>query len=367
MKSFRRLSTIDQAEIALEQGLAEGRWTKTLPSYKTLCQLLGVSAPTVALAVNRLVERGLLVSPGNRQRFRITDKARKAAKSGGGASDRRHLLAIFPLEPDESDQGNRRIVLEAIRCAVADGWECSQEAVDYLDARRPKRRWDDLLQHRPTHVLLAPGTRTMAEWARRHGLKVAGVGGQFIPPEVGSTIGFGMADILGHCAEQLHLAGHHRIMMPLWADLPGLAEFAARVIARRCRTNADRLLAEGWVTQWTAGTPESHRRQLGEGIARLRPTAIITFSWRDHLVASQCAAAAGLRVPDDLSLVTLNPGVDTDWTLPLAAHYRTSESALVKGVRLWRQDKPVSNEMLTQGVLESWRPGQTFGPAPSRA
>ena len=32
MKSFRRLSTIDQAEIALEQGLAEGRWTKTLPT-----------------------------------------------------------------------------------------------------------------------------------------------------------------------------------------------------------------------------------------------------------------------------------------------------------------------------------------------
>ena len=78
-------------------------------------------------------------------------------------------------------------------------------------------------------------------------------------------------------------------------------------------------------------------------------------------MASQCAAQAGLRIPQDLSLVVLNPSPDTGWTLPHPAHYRINQSFFIDGIRGWRHGKTPDSAAITQAVLNAWNPGETVG------
>jgi len=360
VSTFRHLTAADQAEKAIEDSIASGKWGEFLPSYRRLSEWMGLSCPTVALAVAKLVKRGLLVSPGKRQRFRIATKSSRQSST----KPRRHLLAIFPKVNGTADEDQKRIIAEAVRRATKDGWVCTDVGADYTDAGSVKKRWDHLLEHRPTHLLAAPGTKHLATWAHRNGLSAAFIGGQAVPAEHGITIGVKMADILSDCATRLHRLGHNRILAPYWGEMPGIAGFSAGILAKACQTRSDRLLAEGWVTQWQPGTPKEQREQLARSMAKLRPTAIICVLGRDYLLAMQCAEAAGLKIPRDLSLVTLSPSPDMDWLLPAPSYYKVDTSTLIDAADLWRHGKLKTDKYMTQAVLNSWNPGESIGPAP---
>lgn len=361
MSTFRHLSAAEQAEKAIEDSIASGKWGEFLPSYRKLSEWLGLSCPTVAQAVARLVKRGLLVSLGKRQRFRIASKYTKRTAT----KPQRHLLAVFPQVGDVADEDNRRLIIQAVRRATKEGWECTDYGVDYTDAKSVKQRWDQLLECRPTHLLAAPGTRHLATWAHRNGLTAAFIGGQTIRSEHGITIGVRVADVLLDCATRLHRLGHSRILAPYWGEMPGIAGFSAEILAKACNTRSDRLLAEGWVAQWQPSTPKAQREQLAHSMAKLRPTAIICAFSRDYLLAIQCAEAAGLKVPRDLSLVTLTPSADMDWLSPVPSYYKVDESTLIDAVDLWRHGKLKTDKYMTQAVLNSWNPGESIGPAPA--
>lgn len=368
MNSFRRLSSIDQAEAAIEQALAEGRWQETLPSYQNLAKMLDLSTPTAAKAVTRLVERGLLISPGPRQRFRIARKRMGTARSRGTADairkPRRHLLILSPNKPEEWDMGQRQVVLETLQQAIADGWECSQETVDFMRAGTIPKRWDNLLiHHHATHLFAIQGTRQLAQWARSKGLKVAFVGGHTLKPAEGTSLGIHLSDQLGHCVRHLQALGHRRILLPYWGDVTGFAAFAAKVLGENLRLDPARLIEEGCVFGVPHTTPDEHRDRRSRHLRKLGPTAVITVDWHDYLVATQCAAAAGLRIPKDLSLAVLIPSPDTEWALPRPAHYRIQQSFFIDGIRDWRLGKPVTHEAMTRAVVAAWNPGETIAPA----
>lgn len=372
MPLLRRLSAIDQAEQALEKAVRGGEWGGLLPSYHNLCRLLKMSPPTVAKAVKRLVKRGLLIPRGKRQRFRIAASrargARRGPGSAAGGARHRQLLILSPNRQEDWGAWQRRVVLESLQSAVADGWECNQATVDFIRARKPLKRWDNLLLvHPATHLLVMQGTRTLANWARSHDLKVAFVGGHLMQEEGCVSLGIQLADILGHCARTLHAKGHRRILMPYWGEMNGFLRFAARHIARETGADADRLLAEGWVFGAPHGTPADHRRRLAREMQRLRPTAIIAYGWHDYMVAAQCAEAAGLRVPRDLSLVALNTSPEAAWALPRPAHYKIDPAHLIRDIRDWRNGKPVGPEAATRAVLDGWVEGETLGPAPGES
>jgi len=365
MTAFRRLSSIDQAEAALEQAIREGRWGKTLPSYQNLGKLLDLSTPTVAKAVARLVDRGLLVSPGQRRRFRIVQGKDQPAGDGKATRrSRRHLLILSPNDPEQWDMGQRRVVLETMQQAIADGWECSQESVDYARSKTIPKRWDNLLIHHPaTHLFAIQGTRQLAQWARSRGLKVAFVGGHALSADQGTTLGISLSDQLGHCVRHLGSLGHRRILLPYWGASSEFAAAAAKIIGGNTGVDPARLIEEGWVFGAPRTTPGEHRGRLARHLENLRPTAVITVDWHDYLVATQCAAAAGLRIPEDLSVAVLNPSPDTEWTLPRPAHYNIQQSFFIEGIRAWRNGKRVTHEAMTRAVVAAWNPGETVGPA----
>ena len=62
-------SRVDQVEAALRGGILSGGWSGTLPGSRALCQMLGVSAETLARALERLRRAGWVRSPGPRRAY----------------------------------------------------------------------------------------------------------------------------------------------------------------------------------------------------------------------------------------------------------------------------------------------------------
>lgn len=365
---FRRLSAIDQAELAMEQAIAKGEWTGLLPSYKTLSQILGFSVPTIARAAAKLSERGVLVAAGARRRFRIAPgKARRKRETlpATKAEPTRRLLILSPSEEGSWDDNQRRVVLEVMGSAIQDGWACAKETDAYLRAREPLRRWDKLLlRHRPTHLLAVQGTRVLGAWARSNGLKVAFIGGEVLKPGEGLSLGVHLGPLLRHACRELAARGHRRLMLPYWGESTALADSAARILGEELGVDPARLLADGSVFAAPPGQPKAHRERLLRHLEGTRPTAVVLIDWRDFLVTWDCVRELGLRVPHDLSLLVLNPGAETDWFSPLPAHYRIPQGHFAAEIRQWRLGKASDGEAMTRAVLAAWNPGQTLGPAP---
>ena len=364
---FRRLSAIDQAELGIEQAIAKGEWTGLLPSYKTLSQLLGFSVPTIALAAARLSERGVLEAAGARRRFRIArGKARRRRATGEtpAGEPKRRLLILSPSPEGAWDDNQRRVVLETMASALEDGWGCAKDTDDFLRAREPLKRWDKLLlRHRPTHLLAIQGTRALADWAKANRLKIAFIGGHALKPAEGVSIGVHLAPLLRHTCRELARLGHRRVLLPYWGELAALADHAAGILGEELGVDPARLLADGAVFAAPPGTPREHRGRLLRHLDKVKPTALVLVDWRDFLVAWDCLRERGLRSPEDLSLIVLNPGAETEWFSPLPAHYRIPQGHFAAEVREWRHGRPAGAETMTRTVLAAWNKGETLGPA----
>lgn len=366
-KAFRRLSAIDQAELGMEQAIAKGEWKDLLPSYKTLSQLLGFSVPTISLATARLCERGVLVTAGARRRYRI---APGKARGGRGSPARRppeperRLLILSPSAEATWDDNQRRVVLEIMSSAVDDGWGCAKASDDFLRAREPLKRWDKLLlRHRPTHLLAIQGTRALAEWAKANRIKVAFIGGTALPEGDGLSLGIHLSPLLRHACRELTGQGHRRILFPYWGELSALADAAAVTLGESLGVDPARLMADGAVFAAPPGKPAEHRERLLRHLDRVRPTALILVDWRDFLVAWDCLRERGLKSPQDLSLIVLNPGAEIDWFSPTPAHYRIPQGHFAEEVRAWRTGRRPGGDGMTRAALAAWNPGKTFGPA----
>jgi DNA-binding LacI/PurR family transcriptional regulator len=350
----------------LLEGLSSGVWKGLLPSLKDLARALGFSPPVVTAALRRLAARRLVASPGPRRRYRILSTEPAVVKAPRGAEGRR-LLLLTQTGPDRWDESQRRVVMEILDDAAADGWACARETTDFLAARTSLKTWDRLLTlHRPTHVVAIQGTRVLAEWAARNNLRVAFIGGQQVEPRLAAGIGIRLSDILGHCIGHLMGLGHRRILLPTWGGLRQLPDFCARELGKALGMDPARLLGEGWVFGAPATELADHRARLLRHLRRLRPTAVVTVDWRDYLVASQCLEDEGLRVPGDVSLAVLNHGPEVDWVRPAPAHYRIAQDYFAREVRAWRRGRELAADSATRAVLAAWKPGATVGPAAPR-
>lgn len=253
--------------------------------------------------------------------------------------------------------------MEILDDAAADGWTCARESSDFLGAKKPLKAWDRLLAlHRPTHLVAIQGTRPLAEWAARKGIKAAFIGGHQVDPDLATSIGIQMSDLLRHCLGHLVSLGHRRILIPTWGGLRQLPGFCARHLGDALRMDPARLLGEGWVFGAPATQLADHRARLFRHLRRLKPTALVVIDWRDYLVASQCLEDEGLRVPRDVSLLVLVHGPDSDWVRPAPAHYHIAQDYFAREIRAWRRGGRSDPESATKAVIAGWKPGETVAP-----
>lgn len=369
MTRLRPLSVIDQAEIALRHALSQSKWAGTLPSFATLSEFLGVSVPTVSVAVARLAKAGLVRSQGKRRRYRIEPAAQRARprKAGllGLSAPSRYLLVVGSPERDKLDPWRSRFLMEAIRELRRAGWVCDYETLPFSGARIRRAGWDRVLSRHPaTHLLVFDGTPPVVRWAQSHGLDVALMGGQAVPgvPSLGVDLDAVMRLVVGKVAA----LGHRRVLIPLLDAPPAMAAAVARSAAPFLGYTPDQLLDRGWVCSGQLRTPGEQRAALADMFRRLSPTALICLNWRDCLVARDVLTELGLASPRDVSLVVLDSNDDMAWVNPAPTRFHVGHGMVVRATLAWLGGKPHDQAQQTKSMLKGWMDGATLA-APAAA
>ena len=368
MTRLRPLSVIDQAEISLRHALAQGKWSGVLPSFVTLSEFLGVSVPTVSIAVSRLAKAGLVASQGKRRRYRIEPAARRArprrASLSGIPLPSRYLLIAGIPQRHQLDPWRSRLVMEAIRELRREGWVCDYDTLPFSGARVSKAGWDRVLaRHSATHILLFDATPPVVKWAQSRGLSVAMMGGQALPGV--PSLGVDLEVVIRHVVGKLASLGHRKVLIPLPDNPPAMATAVAQAAADLLGYTPSQLMDRGLVYSARLRTPSERRASLAASLRRLSPTAMVCMSLRDYLVVKDVMRDLALTAPRDLSLIVMDSNDDMDWMNPAPTRFNVGHDLILRGVLAWLAGKPFDTAQSAKVMIKGWVNGETLAAPPA--
>lgn len=326
MRPLRRQTVAEQAATHLRDGLAQGRWREHLPGIARLAAELDVSRDSIQTALKQLEAEGLLDARG-RGRSRMISREGKAARSV--------RICILPyLAPYREAPQISQLLLQLERDLEAAGFDVHFAPKTQVELRHNLRRLARIVEQEPADAwIVVSGSRALLRWFARSsrpclalfgrtlGLSIARAGPDKVPAYVAGT-------------RALLALGHRRIVMivrrPRRTPVPGNLEraFLDELAARGIKTGSYNL--PDWVE-----TPAGLTALLDRLFSVTPPTALIVdetpllFAVMNHLVRR------GIRVPDQVSLMTTDPDATLEWCHPAIAHIRWSEAPVIKHVLRW--------------------------------
>jgi len=353
----------DMAEEALRKMIAESTFTE-LPGVRFLAESLGVGVPTVSEALQRLREEGWLENRGERKRFVVNREAvdQAAAAAASPVSGTRHLVIFTPRDVGASPhEPFWQLVSRLGERLSPQGWTLRVHAVDYGHDKRNRAPWDAVLStERPQALIIARGTPWLADWARECGVPTFFFGGDegaFPVPILGYDSGHMMRETI----RQLDRLGHRSLAVPI------LARPAAFV--KRLRQAAEEVAAETGVKLClhtpTAATfePSAMRLCLEKLWEREPPTALGLVSWYEYLAAQSFVTGKGLRIPEDVSLVSLVDDAMASWITPEPTRFEYDAEELAVVLTGWVMKPPVVGTTAPRVLLRGhWVAGASVGP-----
>lgn len=361
-----RLRRADAAEEALRKLVAESDFYE-LPGVRFLAEALGVGVPTVSEALKRLREQGWISDRGARRRFVVNREVVERAKTEAeapAASGPRHLLIFTPRDVGASPHEPFWHLVSRIGELLApDGWTLRVHAVDYGHDKRNRAPWDAVMRtEKPQALIVARGTPWMADWSRGCGVPVFYFGGEFgnFPVPV---VGYNTKHVLHEALMQLIRLGHRTVAVPILARSTNFV--------KRLRETAADVTAETGV-KFTLHTPSGAqfepaglRTCLEKLWVRQPPTALLLASWYEYLAAQGFLAQKGLRVPEDVSLVSLVDDAMSSWMIPEPARFEHDAERLSVVLADWVRKPPLKTVVAPRVLLHGrWIPGASVGPPP---
>jgi len=356
MSRFVVLSAAEQVTAHLREELLRGMWSGAMPGGDRLAAELGIGRDTVEAALRRLEEEGLLVNQG-RRRGRLIVPPTDASPSrwirlaillyesmDRGAdymvelehelTEAGHIVFNMPKSLIELGMDVRRIA-RMVMATEADAWLVLGGSVEVL---RWFAEWN-----KPAFAL----------FGRRRGLRIASAGPDK-PPAIAAV------------TRTLAELGHRRIVLMVRrmrrVPKPGAQEQAF----------LDTLAAHGippgpyHLPDWVEDV-EGFHAQLESLFRFTPPTAMIVDEAPLFAAAQQFLAGKGLRVPEDVSLVSTDYDTSFEWSRPKISHIRWEIRPVVKRVMQWTGHISRGKEDLRQTLTPAkFIKGGTIGPAKER-
>ena len=366
MTRLRRITVIDQAEQDIESRVRAGEWPRRLPGFKALADLVGVSVPTIGLAVSRLAARGILVSQGPRRPFVVAPNLAKSPAAKPKLQSR--YLTIVSRRPiAEMDNWTRNLVLELMRSLTREGWRCDLEEVDYASGRNISRSLDGLRHRHPaSHLLFFGGTPAISDWAvAQPGLSTAFLGGKSNHVEV-RTMGISITTIYNYVLELLAKQGHRRTMVALWDMHPAVAAVVARLHATHCNLSPEALPGSGLFFNSSEKRPAARKEQFLKAFRKAKPTAIVVDGLFEHILVHGTLLELGLKVPADISMVTLSSEDELHQLTPLPTHFKVERKFMLREIHAWIRGRPTDTIAAARRAIANWVQGETIAPAPRK-
>lgn len=321
--AMRLFSHAEQLAGHLRSELLRGTWQGIMPGVLTLETQLGVNRNTVQAALRLLEGEGLLVPEGmgRARRIRVPDNF----------APRSLRLQILPYE--RSDR-TWHVMLDLQHRLLDAGHNVGVASRTMLELGMDVGRVAHFVEKCEADAwVIISGSREILEWfavqplpafalfGRRRNVPIAGIGPDKTPA-------------LAEVVQRLAGLGHKRIVMLMRQEqimpVPGalgrafLGELAAQGLP----------VGDYNLPCWP-NSPEGLLACLDSLFAVSPPTALIVDEAFLAKAAQHHLARRGIRVPEHVSLVCLDPDPSFDWYRPRMAHIRWDPRLAVKRIVAW--------------------------------
>jgi DNA-binding LacI/PurR family transcriptional regulator len=356
----KRTSLVDETARVLKEWVASGRLSGELPGELRLMELLGVGRNTLRQALQLLTAEGWLMSPAQ-GRPRHVEHGRLPAH----AEAVRHLPVTF-LSPYPVVQRLTVLEMEETRARLAEqGLALHFLSSGVFHLRHPQKRLERLVLENPSAAwVLHIASEPIQQWFDERDLPTL----LFDSPFPGVKLPFVADDweaAAFHAGLQLARHGHRMIGSLEYEERrPGLLSIE-RGLERALAAAAPGGRVVVFKDQMSA---ESVARSLDLAFSRKdRPTALVLTRAQQLLTCYSWLASRGIRVPGQVSLVSL---ADENWF----EDFQPPTSYYLADVR--RKGRHLADrvlELVTMGRVtkrsvrlpREYVPGATIGPAPT--
>jgi len=312
----QRITLADQTAALLRDNIHRGVWPRELPPEPMLARELKVGRNTVRAAVDQLAKEGLVRKAGPGRRHRIVAPARVTQAQAEGRTVR--YLSPVPLE--EIDQVTQ-VILNGIQARLsAEGYHLEFEHHAGVFRSFSERQLKELTSQPDTAGwMLLWATREVQEWFAQSGIPCIVTGsvhaGVALP-----NVEYDFRAACRHAAGAFIGRGHEHLAF-LGRTPSNASEMASEtaflVAARSSRKPV----------QARTLVCEDNRLAICAALDKLirlspRPTALLVALAEHVLTVVGHLHRRGLRIPQDMAIISRVSDIYSDFIVPTIARYR---------------------------------------------
>jgi len=322
----QRQSLVGQTVACLQSGIAGGEWRDWLPSERVLCALLQVSRNTLRAALVQLRREGRIRSVHGSGNQILSNAVIR--RTGAQSPD----VALLTPEPIERLRPMQSLWIDEMRGLLSErGMRLRVFSGRHFYAPNPGPNLEKLVTRNPHGCwILMLATEEMQRWFSRRAIPCIVAGSTF----PGLDLPFRDLDhraMCRHAAGVLLGLGHRWLVMLApqsrrAGDVAGESGFLEGVRQSR-HAEADALVVHHEDT--VAGVTHAVRRILKLLPA---PTGWLVVQPHYYLAASSRLAGAGVRIPEDISMISRDDDPFLSFVVPMPARYGVSPHVMARNL-----------------------------------
>ncbi len=349
MPKLRIRTASEQVTDFIRMELGRGAWSGLMPGMNQLAAMLGVGIHTVDEALRQLEKEGLLENQGRRRRRLILAQNVKV----------KPVMRIRILLYDKKIYP----FVHEIRHALEIAGHHTQFADKTLEelGMNLKRVSAFVERTKADAWVVESGSREILEWFSQQKKPVTALFGRFKTLTISGIKPDQPAAIIDATRRLIQL-GHRRIIMLARTERrlpePGTAErsFLSELEANGIKTGAYNL------PDWHESA-EGLRECLTKLFKHTPPTAIFIQTPDVFIHVLQFCVEHGIKIPRDLSLVSMETDENHSWSHPTIAHFDWNQGALIHHCIEWAQSALQGKISRSQTLIKThFIDGGTIGP-----
>lgn len=333
-RRVRRISLVDQTVALMRDGIVNGRWKVRMPGQARLARELGVAREAVAQALARLVSEGVLEQPAGRMAPVIHAEA-----LGGATAGKRRVLRVALLFADATESkiaSSSATIAGMISAIHENGHTCVSYALPAGKDVHKTGYLPGLVKTAAADTwLVYGGSLEVLTWFSKHVPHVMALGGRCADLSIAAA-GSNVLPALSQVVHRLLALGHRRIVLICYRGArhpsPGQTVRTFLEILR----SAGIAPGDYHVPDWEE-SPAGLEKLLDSLFQVTPPTALICWTLGSVNGALGWLTRRGIRVHQEVSLVSLGHDLATDWFRPglQVANVQTDDGIIGQSVIKW--------------------------------